>query len=602
MKIFLAQQNYHIGNFKENAQKISMGIEKAKQAGADLVVFSELCVCGYPPRDFLEFQDFINQCYQTIDVIKEQADDIGVLIGSPARNPQKEGKDLFNAVFLLHQKQIKAEIHKTLLPTYDVFDENRYFEPAFEWKCIPFKGKKLAVTICEDIWNLGDNPLYRITPMEILIRENPDVMINLSASPYNYAADVVRKSIVKAHTAKYGLPMLYCNSIGAQTDVVFDGGSLVYDANANLVKEMKYFEEDYYLASLNPAIDKPLPAHKTVPPEKAGSVLKISESDASTNPSTTAVNKYASVGSREGSYYYSPYEVGRDTDILDYLMEEKNICEIHDALILGIRDYFYKMGFAKATLGASGGVDSAVVQALAVEALGKENVHVLLMPSPYSSDHSIKDAEELSKKLGNRYDIIPIKEVYESFLTTLKPVFKELPFSVAEENIQSRTRGNLLMALANKFGYILLNTSNKSELACGYGTLYGDMAGGLSILGDLYKMQVYALAAYLNKKGEVIPNNILVKPPSAELRPNQKDSDSLPEYSILDRVLYQYIELRMGPKEIIAQGYDAALINKVLSLVNRNEYKRAQFCPIIRVSCKAFGGGRRLPIVAKYLS
>lgn len=603
MKIFLAQQNYHIGNFKENAQKISMGIEKAKQAGADLVVFSELCVCGYPPRDFLEFQDFIDQCYQTIDVIKEQADDIGVLIGSPARNPQKEGKDLFNAVFLLHQKQIKAEIHKTLLPTYDVFDENRYFEPAFEWKCIPFKGKKLAVTICEDIWNLGDNPLYRITPMEILIRENPDVMINLSASPYNYAADVVRKSIVKAHTAKYGLPMLYCNSIGAQTDVVFDGGSLVYDANANLVKEMKYFEEDYYLASLNPTIDKPLPAHKTVPPEKAASVLKISESDASTNPSTTAVNKYASVGGgREGSYYYSPYEVGRDTDILDYLMEEKNICEIHDALILGIRDYFYKMGFAKATLGASGGVDSAVVQALAVEALGKENVHVLLMPSPYSSDHSIKDAEELSKKLGNRYDIIPIKEVYESFLTTLKPVFKELPFSVAEENIQSRTRGNLLMALANKFGYILLNTSNKSELACGYGTLYGDMAGGLGILGDLYKMQVYALAAYLNKKGEVIPNNILVKPPSAELRPNQKDSDSLPEYSILDRVLYQYIELRLGPKEIIAQGYDAALINKVLRLVNRNEYKRAQFCPIIRVSCKAFGGGRRLPIVAKYLS
>ncbi len=604
MKIFLAQQNYHIGNFEENAQKIIAGIEKAKRAGADLVMFSELCVCGYPPRDFLEFEDFINQCYETIDKIKEYADDIGVLIGSPARNPQKEGKDLFNAVFLLHEKQIKAEIHKTLLPTYDVFDENRYFESAFEWKCIDFKGKKLAVTICEDIWNLGDNPLYRITPMEILIKENPDVMLNLSASPYNYAADVVRRSIVEAHTLKYGLPMLYCNTVGSQTEVVFDGGSLVYDINGRLVKEMKYFEEDYALFDLASLHTKEKSSARQ--PSLAGLAnanVKIAESRESTNPSTAAkdgaVNQEVVTQRR---YYYSPREVGTDLDTLQYLTDEKNIQEIHDALILGIRDYFRKMGFSKATLGASGGIDSAVVQALAVEALGKENVHVLLLPSQFSSAHSVSDAEQLSKNLDNRYDIVPIKEVYDAFLKSLASLFKDLPFGVAEENIQSRARGNLLMAVANKFGYILLNTSNKSELATGYGTLYGDMAGGLSVLGDLYKTQVYALANYINRAEEIIPHHILNKAPSAELRPNQKDSDSLPDYSILDKVLYQYIELRQGPKEIMAQGYDAALVKRILRLVNMNEYKRNQFCPIIRVSSKAFGVGRRLPIVAKYLS
>jgi len=614
MKIFLAQQNYHIGNFEENATKIIDGINKAKQVGADLVVFSELCICGYPPRDFLEFKDFIGQCYDTLDRIKEHADDIGVLVGSPAHNPQKEGKDLFNAAFLLHEKKIKAEVHKTLLPNYDVFDEYRYFEPAFEWKCIDFKGKKLAVTICEDIWNLGDNPLYRITPMEMLIKEKPDVMLNISASPYNYAADVVRRSIMEAHTLKYGLPILYCNTVGSQTEIVFDGGSLVYDASGNLAKEMKYFEEDYYLADLaclNPSGGGTSLQHNSLLVEESFGHSRLSESTEANNPSTTTISRVSDRNSSlaDGGpkaatrqYFYSPAEVGRDSDTLKYLTETKNIQEIHDALILGIRDYFHKMGFKKATLGASGGIDSAVVQALAVEALGNENVHVLLMPSQYSSDHSVTDAKKLSSNLGNRYDLIAIKDVYESFLQSLRPIFKDLPFNVAEENIQSRTRGNLLMGLANKMGYILLNTSNKSELATGYGTLYGDMAGGLSVLGDLYKTQVYALGKYINKDQEIIPNNILVKEPSAELRPNQKDSDSLPDYATLDRVLYQYIELRQGPKEIIAQGYDPKVVARILKLVNTNEYKRNQFCPIIRVSSKAFGVGRRLPIVAKYLS
>lgn len=568
MKIALAQQNYHIGNFEDNTRKIIEGINKAKEQGADLVVFSELCVCGYAPGDFLEFPDFINKCYEAIDRIKQHADTIGVLIGSPAHNTQKEGKDLFNAVFLLYEKEIKGEIHKTLLPNYDVFDEYRYFEPAYDWKVLEFKGKKLAVTICEDIWNMGDNPLYRITPMEKLMPYHPDVMINLSASPYNYAQDVVRNSIIKAHTLKYKLPMLYCNAIGSHTEIIFDGGSLVYDINGRRVKEMKYFEEDFEKFDLNELLKK---------------------DNSIKHP----------VGEK---YFYSAKEVGTGEDILAYLTNDKNIDEIYHALILGIRDYFKKMGFSKAILGASGGIDSAVTQVLAVHALGKENVSVLLMPSQFSSTHSVEDAEQLSKNLDCQHNIIPIKNIFESFLTELKPVYKDLPFGLAEENIQARTRGNLLMAVANKFGYILLNTSNKSELATGYGTLYGDMAGGLSVLGDVYKIQVYALAKYINREKEVIPLNIINKAPSAELRPNQKDSDSLPEYDTLDRILYEYIELRNGPKELKAKGYDSSLVDRVLKLVNTNEYKRKQFCPVLRISCKAFGVGRRLPVVGKYLS
>ncbi len=568
MKIALAQQNYHIGNFEDNTRKIIEGINKAKEQGADLVVFSELCVCGYAPGDFLEFSDFINKCYEAVDRIKEHADTIGVLIGSPARNSQKEGKDLFNSVFLLHEKQIKGEVHKTLLPNYDVFDEYRYFEPSYDWKVLEFKGKKLAVIICEDIWNMGDNPLYRVTPMEKLMPFNPDVMINLSASPYNYAQDIVRNSIVKAHTLRYKMPMLYCNVIGSQTEIIFDGGSLVYDCNGNKIKEMKYFDEDFAVFELDELLKK-------------DNSVKYSDHE---------------------KYFYSAKEVGTGEDILAFLSNDKNIDEIYHALILGVRDYFRKMGFKKAILGASGGIDSAVTQVLAVEALGKENVLVLLMPSQFSSSHSVDDAEQLSRNLDCQYHIVPIKNIFESFLTELKPVYKDLPFGLAEENIQARTRGNLLMAVANKFHYILLNTSNKSELATGYGTLYGDMAGGLSVLGDVYKTQVYALAKYINRHTEIIPENIINKAPSAELRPDQKDSDSLPEYDILDKVLFEYIEQRNGPKEIKAKGYDPALVDSILKLVNTNEYKRKQFCPILRISYKAFGVGRRMPVVGKYLS
>ncbi len=582
MKIALAQQNYHIGNFEKNTEKIIDAIQKAKKENADLVVFSELSVCGYPPRDFLEFEDFINKCYEAIDKIKQHADTIGVIVGSPERNLSSKGKSLFNAAWLLYEKEVKGIAHKTCLPTYDVFDEYRYFEPGFEWNVISFKGKKIALTICEDIWNLGDNPLYRHWPMEALMKQDPDLMINISASPFDYDHDDDRKEVVRANVLKYKLPIFYCNAIGSQTEVVFDGGSLVYDAKGNIIKELKYFEEDFAVVEM---VDGRWPM------TDIKSKLPL-ESASGHRPSTIA-------------FFDKEMRVSKQNDpskIISYLTAENNIAQIHDALILGIRDYFSKMGFTKAILGSSGGIDSAVTLALACEALGKENVRAILMPSQYSTSHSIDDAEKLSKNLDNQYDIIPIKNIYDSFLGSLKPIFKDLPFSLAEENMQSRTRGNLLMAIANKFGYILLNTSNKSELATGYGTLYGDMAGGLSVLGDVYKMQVYALAKYINCNGEIIPQNIIDKAPSAELRPDQKDSDSLPEYDVLDKVLYQYIEKRQSPNEIIAMGIDEQLVKRILKMVNTNEYKRNQFCPIIRVSCKAFGVGRRMPIVGKYLS
>ena len=560
MKIFLAQQNYHIGNFESNTQKIIHAINEAKAKGGDLILFSELSVCGYPPRDFLEFNDFLNKCNEAIEEIKQHADTIAVIVGAPDKNKRAEGKDLHNAAWFLYEKEIKQIIHKTCLPNYDVFDEYRYFEPAYDWNVVEFKGKKLAITICEDIWNLGNNPLYRNCPMDELMQYKPDVMLNISASPFDYTHVEDRKAIVKLNVQKYKLPMLYCNCVGSQTEIVFDGGSLVFDKDANMIKHLSLFEEELQSVVLNDDgyFDTPiLAAATTLPNEEL-------------NPA--------------------------------HLDETLCIAEIHDAIVLGIRDYFQKMGFSKAILGSSGGIDSAVTLALACTALGKENVRAVLLPSQYSTGHSVSDAEQLSKNLNNPYDIIPIKHIYDSFLTELKPVFNDLPFSVAEENIQSRTRGNLLMAIANKFGYILLNTSNKSELATGYGTLYGDMAGGIGVLGDCYKLQVYELAKYINRNSDVIPNSIITKAPSAELRPGQKDSDSLPEYSILDKILYQYIERRQGPDEIKSLGYDATLVDRILKMVNMNEYKRNQFCPIIRISPKAFGVGRRVPIVGKYLS
>lgn len=559
MKILIAQQNYLIGDFDKNLDKILTAIREGKERKVDLVVFSEMSVCGYPARDFVEFDDFIDKCYKTIDRIKEETRDIAVIVGAPDRNPVREGKDLFNAAFFLYDQKIQAITHKTCLPTYDIFDEYRYFEPAYQWKVIEFRGKKIALTICEDIWNLGDNPFYRTCPMDNLMEQQPDMMINISASPFDYTHVEDRKATIRKNVIKYKLPLIYCNAVGSQTEIIFDGVSLAFDKSANLCAELPQFREALQEINLeeNGTFKEPV-------------LEKIT-------PTPTRLSE--------------PKELKADL----------NIAQVYEAIIMSIRDYFSKLNFSKAIIGNSGGIDSAVTLALATKALGNENVRGIMMPAVFTSEESSSDALQLTYNLEISYEDIPIDFIFESFTEALKEYFDGTPFDVAEENIQARARGTLLMALANKFQYILLNTSNKSELAVGYGTLYGDMAGGLSVLGDCYKLQVYELAKYINREEEIIPLSILEKAPSAELREDQKDSDSLPPYEVLDPILYQYIERVQSPFRIKSAGFAPELVDRILAMVNRNEYKRNQFCPIIRISPKAFGVGRRMPIVGRYL-
>ncbi|MDX2067194.1 MAG: NAD+ synthase [Haliscomenobacter sp.] len=545
MRIAIAQFNAHIGNFEGNLSKMLQMTETAKAQGADIICFPELATCGYPARDFLEFDDFIQQADASIQTLARAAQGIAIVLGSPTRNPKVEGKDLYNSAYFLANGRVEYVQHKALLPTYDVFDEYRYFQPASEFGIVEYMGKRIALTICEDIWNVGnENPLYTICPMDEMMPYKPELMINVSASPFSYDHAPERIHVIRANVERYQVPIFYVNHVGGQTELLFDGGSVVMSPNGNVYDEMPFFEE----------------------------CIRVYELD------------NVMLGQKQ-------VELPREKTPL-----------MHDALLMGIRDYFGKLGLKKAILGLSGGIDSAVTVVLAARALGADNVRVILMPSQYSSDHSVNDARKLAENLGVQYDIIFIEPMYQAYMETLKPHFFGFPFNVTEENLQARIRGMLVMAFSNKFGHILLNTSNKSEMAVGYGTLYGDMCGGLSVLGDVYKTEVYELAHYINKDGEVIPENSIVKPPSAELRPGQKDSDSLPDYDILDAVLYNYIERHQGPKELVDMGFDDALVRRVLRLVNINEFKRHQTAPVLRVSSKAFGMGRRMPIVGKYLS
>ena len=545
MKIAVAQLNFHIGNFEGNTNKMIEAINSSKALGADMVCFSELATCGYPPRDFLEFDDFIHLAEESIEKLADHARDIAIVVGSPRINPVIEGKDHLNSVYFLYEGEVKFIQDKTLLPTYDIFDEYRYFEPASKHGVVAFKGKKIALTVCEDIWNIGnENPLYTICPMDEMMPYNPDFMINVSASPFSYGQAKTRERILKANTERYKIPMFYINHVGAQTELIFDGGSIVMSPNGTIYDEMPFFKECITVYDLD--------------------------------------------------------EVGRGTS--SSIQDKDKISLIHDALVLGVKDYFGKLGFKRAILGLSGGIDSAVTAVIAQRALGKDNVRGLLMPSQFSSDHSVEDARKLAENLGIRYDIVPIKDIYDAFMEKCTPLFNGLPFNVTEENIQARIRGTLNMAISNKHGHILLNTTNKSEMAVGYGTLYGDLAGGLSVIGDVYKTDVFRLARFMNKDGEVIPENTITKPPSAELRPNQKDTDSLPDYEILDAILHLYIEETTDPQDIISAGFDEVLVRKTLKMVNINEFKRHQTAPVLRVSPKAFGMGRRMPIVGKYLA
>ncbi len=551
MKVALAQLNYTIGDFEKNTNKILSAINKAKKQKADLVVFSELSVCGYPPLDLLEYKYFIARCENYVKKVISHCSDIAVILGAPTLNTNPKGKNLFNSALFINNKKIEYVASKTLLPTYDIFDEYRYFEPNSEFNIIEFKNYKIAITICEDLWynqpiltQFGKNKLYTISPAERLKKLNPDFLINIAASPFSYTHDEIKLNILTGNAKDYNIPILYLNQVGANTELIFDGHSIIINKKGTIVGNLKAFEEDL----------------RTYDIEK---IIRNTETETNFE-SIPAIRK------------------------------------IHDALILGIRDYFEKSDLKTAVLGLSGGIDSAVTLVLASKALGRENLRVLLLPSKYSSEHSITDAVKLANNLAVKYDIIRIDDIVTQFDISLRPVFYNLPADITEENIQARIRGNLLMALSNKFGNILLNTSNKSETAVGYGTLYGDLSGGLSVLGDVYKTDVYKLAEFINKDEEIIPKAIIEKPPSAELKPDQKDTDSLPEYNILDKILFNYIELQMSDEEIAKSGINIELVRKVIKMVNTNEYKRFQTPPVLRISSKAFGYGRRLPLVAKY--
>jgi len=542
MKICLAQLNYTIGDFEQNTAKIAEAITNAKLSGADLIVFSELAVCGYPPEDLLDYPSFIEACEQSLEAVAECCNGIAAIVGGVTKNTGK-GRSLFNVACFMQNGKIEKTICKTLLPTYDIFNEARYFEANREWVILDFMDTKIGIAICEDLWDQYNNFEYSVSPAEKLKLAGADIIIHPSASPFHVGKAKLRDYIFDDTIKRFGLPIVYVNQVGANTEIIFDGDSQAINKFGETVCELPHFKEELGYINFN-GIDI---TGKTIKPA-----------------------------------------LHNEIEIL------------HDAIVFGIQEYFGKMGFKKALLGSSGGIDSAVVQALASKALGNENVWPILMPSEFSSEGSISDAIELSDNLGNKYDLVPIKDIYNSFDKTLAPLFYGKSFDVTEENIQARARGMILMALSNKFGHVLLNTSNKSEMAVGYSTLYGDMCGGLSPIGDVYKMKVYALANYINREREIIPLSIINKAPSAELRPGQKDSDSLPEYPLLDELLGLYIEDRKGRDEIKSGGYDPSVVDRIVNLVNRNEFKRFQAPPTLRVTQKAFGSGRRIPLVAKY--
>ena len=550
MKISVAQLNYHIGNFEKNKSLICNAINKAKAEGSDLIIFSELCIPGYPPLDLLDRHDFIEKCELTIIEIAKECTGIAAIVGSPMINKNPEGKKLYNSALMLSDGKVIFSTNKALLPTYDIFDEYRHFEPEKSFQVFSYKGIRLAITICEDLWDEQpfDNEfektrLYTVSPMEELAKQNPDIIINISASPFSYSKTEAKENIFRNKAIKYNLPVITVNQTGANTELIFDGASLIINNRGDIFKRLPFFEE---------AIE------------------------------TFSIDEIKSAKCNSKDNTQEPVEL------------------IHKALVTGIRDYFRKTGLKSSIVGLSGGIDSAICLCLAAEALGNKNVRALLMPSRYSSDHSVNDAVALADKLKVQYDIVNIEIPFTAFESVLAPLFTGKGNDVTEENIQARVRAVLLMAVSNKFGNILLNTSNKSEAAVGYGTLYGDMAGGLSVIGDVYKTDVYRLAEYINRNSEIIPLTIIRKLPSAELRPDQLDSDSLPDYATLDAILYQYIELQKPAESIIADGFDRKTVIKVIWMINFNEYKRYQAPPVLRISSKAFGAGRRMPLVARY--
>ena len=544
MKVALAQINPVVGDFENNVRKICSFIEQAKRGNADLVVFPELAVTGYPPKDFLDVPAFVDHNLKALRDITQQVSGIAAIVGFVDRNRQSYGKLVHNAAAFIQDRQIVSVHHKSLLPTYDVFDESRYFEPACAIVPVQFNNYTLGISICEDIWNdeeFWTRPLYETDPIEKLISKGANVIINISASPFTVEKhESIRLRMLTHDAKKYKVPFIYVNQIGGNDELVFDGSSAVINAQGKRIAQAAAFGEDLIVVDLE----------------------------------NTAIQVVPQT--------FTPIETVQKT------------------LLLGLRDYVAKCGFKKVIIGLSGGIDSAVTAALAVEALGSENVMGIIMPSQFSSQGSVDDAVQLSKNLAIDYRIFPIKELFDGYQMVLREEFRGLSFDIAEENLQARIRGNIIMALSNKYGYLVLSTGNKSEMAVGYCTLYGDMSGGLALISDVPKTMVYELAKYMNREKEIIPQETLYKPPSAELKPNQLDQDSLPPYDILDGILKAYIEEAKCIEEIVRLGFDETTVRDVIQKVNRNEYKRRQAAPGIKVTSKAFGSGRRMPIAHKF--
>ena len=548
VKIALAQINPTVGDFTGNLQKILDGSRRAAEMGARLTVFPELCVCGYPPADLLDKPSFLARSVTAIEELCAETANLttAVLVGVALPAPAGSGKRAVNAAVLMDKGQVLLEQHKMLLPFYDVFDEQRYFEPATSQRVVELDGRRLAITICEDAWNdknFWPQQLYPVDPVEAILRQSPEILLNISASPFWHGKLPVRERMLAAVAERHRIPVIFVNQVGGNDSLVFDGSSLAISSDGKLLAQAASFAEDLVL------VDAEMPGARPAVPQEA--------EDAET----------------EAAY---------------------------QALVLGTRDYVHKTGFKRALIGLSGGIDSALVAAIAVDALGAENVMGIGMPSRYSSTGSVEDSRILAENLGIRFEILAIEPMFHEFSETLAPLFAGLKADLTEENLQSRIRGVLLMALSNKFSSLVLTTGNKSEMAVGYCTLYGDMVGALAVIGDLVKTRVYALSRWVNRNREIIPEAILTKAPSAELRPDQKDTDSLPPYEMLDPILEAYVERYETPAQIVAEyGFPAAIVEHIVRLVERTEYKRQQAAPVLKVTPKSFGMGRRFPIAAR---
>jgi NAD+ synthetase len=544
MKIGIAQINPVVGDFPGNAKRILAAYRECLDAGADLVLTPELSLAGYPPRDLVFKSQFVPKCLQALDYLAGESREVPLLVGYvDHHHPTRRGKPFRNAVAWLESGTIRHRVWKTLLPTYDVFDERRYFEPGESCEPILWKGKRLGLTICEDIWTEDylQRPFYDRDPVEELSAKGIDLLLNLSASPFHLGKPALRRAMIGGIARKAKVPVVYCNASGANDQLVFDGHSLVAGANGRVTSQLAGFEEHCVVVD--------------------------------------------------------PFVVQDHDAPLDGCEEQ----QIYQALVLGVRDYVTKCGFSSVCLGLSGGIDSALTAAIATAALGPENVHGLTMPSPFSSRGSVEDSFALARNLGIRCDELSITKPFEAIKEAMRPVFGGKPEDVTEENMQARIRGVYLMALSNKDNHLLLTTGNKSEMAVGYCTIYGDMNGGLAVISDLPKTRVYQVARWINREHEIIPWNTIDKPPSAELRPDQKDQDTLPPYEVLDGILELYVEHHLSPDEIIARGFEEGTVRWVQRRVDLNEWKRHQSAPGIRVTSKAFGIGRRMPIVQRFI-